>query len=91
MPIINYPVFVYRGAGLEFEVYQDRIEVTSRKRLRQQTITHPLARITRVEVKGAPAQLHLMLDDGATTAYPLSGHGAAARDAIMRLMSSVDR
>ncbi len=86
MSVYNYPVFVYRGAGLEFEVYQDRIEVTSRKRLRHQTITYPLARIAQVGVKGAPAQLHLTLDDGTTAAYPLSGHVAAARDAIMRLL-----
>ncbi len=86
MSVGNYPVFVYRGAGLEFEVYQDRIEVTSRKRLKHRTVTHPLAHIIRVEVKGAPAHLYLIMDDGSTAAYQLSGHGAAARDAIMRLL-----
>ncbi len=86
MNVGNYPVFVYRGAGLEFEVYQDRIEVTSWKRLKHRTVTHPLERIIRVEVKGAPAHVHLSMDDGTTAAYQLSGHGAAARDAIMRLL-----
>lgn len=86
MPIDNYPVFVYRGAGLEFEVYHDRIEVTSRKRLKQRTVTYPLARITRIQIKGAPAELNLSLDGGTTVAYRLAGHVAAARDAIMRVL-----
>ncbi len=80
----DYPEFVYRGNGLTFEVYRDRVVVTKRKLLQQQQTTHPIAHIARVEIKGAPAQLHLIMDDGTGAAYRLAGHVVAARDAIVR-------
>ena len=82
----DYPVFAYRGSGFGFEVYPDRIVVVSRKLWKQTMVTHALAHVAQVAIKGAPARLHITMDDGTTAAYQLAGQVAAARDAIERLL-----
>ena len=88
MPLLIYARFRYRRAGFTFTVYPDQVVVTTRRRLTQTTTVHPIAHIARVEIKGAPARLHIVMQDGTSAAYELVGHVAAAYDAIASLRTA---
>lgn len=88
MANVTYARFRYERRGFTFTVYPDHVRVTSRRRLSQTITIHPLAHIAQVVVHGAPARLHIEMDDGSTAAYELIGHAVAAHDAIQRLLVS---
>ena len=72
-----------------FAVYPDRVVVTRRRYLTAVTTVHPIAHIAHLAIRGAPARLHILMDDGSAATYALVGHVAAAHDAITRLRQGV--
>ena len=66
MSVPPYARFRYNRPGFAFAVYPDQIVVTRRAYLKPETIIHPIRSIARVEMKGAPARLQLVLQDGRT-------------------------
>ena len=80
-----YPHFRYQSRGLVFAVYPDRVVVTRRRYFTTVTTVHPIAQIAHVDIMGAPARLHILMDDGSAASYALVGQVAAAHDAISRL------
>jgi hypothetical protein len=83
---ITLPRFRYHRRGFAFAVYPDQIVVTRRAYLKPETVIHPIRSIARVEMKGAPARLQLVLQDGRTVAYELTGQVAAAYEAILQFI-----
>ena len=81
MPTLADARFRYRRPSFTFAVYPHQVVGTARRRLTQTTI-HLLAHIVHAEIRGAPAHLHIFMQDRTSAAYEPVGQVAAAYAAI---------